>query len=220
MVFRPQATSHSTADCHPQVLRGIHALAMFLVKQVKIMENHREEEKSRRAVYDRIPNELAKVAPSLARELMWRVEALLGGEMDGDEDVLKVSSTKTQKTRNPKSPVDTTPRSDRTKIVFAACPRIKHLRPATPWAIVSSSEEESSTVISRPRPTVMIEEVADKLKDGTESSESATELVSVTRQIRKRYREASGGLVEEHQEVSVVSTITKWQSVEEVDQKP
>lgn len=56
------------------VLRGIRELARFIQGQVDILEDDTAEEKKKKLAYDRVPGDVVRDPPGLARELKWRVE--------------------------------------------------------------------------------------------------------------------------------------------------
>ncbi len=66
----------------PRVLESIEALAEFLVSEVHTME--RGTESAKKEAKDQVPSDRVKDAPSLARELRWRVRLTNGYTSDED----------------------------------------------------------------------------------------------------------------------------------------
>ena len=59
---------------HSRILDGLHQLATFLLAQIAILEDAEADDKQRKAVYDKIPNDVVRDPSGLAKELEWRVE--------------------------------------------------------------------------------------------------------------------------------------------------
>lgn len=87
--YRPNAKAPTVKLPHDRVLRGLMTLARFLIEQTDKMEDKSTEDKIRKLVWNRIPDEVQDPA-ALARELLWRVERELP-DLWEDEDEVKVS---------------------------------------------------------------------------------------------------------------------------------
>lgn len=66
-----------------RVLKGIDALAGFLVTQVRIME--RGSEQAKRDAKEQVPTDRVKDPAAVARELRWRARQAAGYSSDGEE---------------------------------------------------------------------------------------------------------------------------------------
>jgi F-box/leucine-rich repeat protein 10/11 len=89
----------SDASLHPRILAGLGALADFLVRQLRIMENPNIEDKRRKAIHEKIPSDRIKDPSALARELRWRVKRAAGvdSEDEGDHQNVALSAGKKRK---------------------------------------------------------------------------------------------------------------------------
>lgn len=67
----------------PRVLESLEALCSYLVSEVRIME--RGSEAAKRDAREHVPTDRIKDAPSLARELRWRVRLAAGTTSDDEE---------------------------------------------------------------------------------------------------------------------------------------
>lgn len=88
--YRPSGASKPEQDLHPRVLAGLVALSDFLVRQLRIMESPAVEDKRRKAIYDKIPNDKIKDPSALARELRWRTRRANGEDSEQEETQLKL----------------------------------------------------------------------------------------------------------------------------------
>lgn len=76
-MYRPRPQTNTPQPVHPRILQGLESLADFLVSQVSVLEDPDAEDRTKKAVYDKIPSEIIKDPSALARELQWRVAAEL-----------------------------------------------------------------------------------------------------------------------------------------------
>lgn len=88
-IYRPTAKPPTVKRPHDRVLRGLLALARFLIGQTAMMGNPATEDKQRQLIYRRIPGDIQDPA-ALAHELLWRVENELP-DLWEDEDEVKAS---------------------------------------------------------------------------------------------------------------------------------
>lgn len=84
--YRPGAKPSTIAKPVSHVLRGLVYLARFLIRQVQMMEDPKTDDKHRRLIWNRIPNEVQD-AGALAHELLWRVEQELPDSWEDEEEV-------------------------------------------------------------------------------------------------------------------------------------
>lgn len=105
--FRPIATKHAEElsgelGCR-RVLEGLLALARFLIKQTRMLEDASIEYKKRKLIYDRIPHDKVKDPLGLAHELRWRVRAAMGEASDDDALEERMTASSALKRQRPLS---------------------------------------------------------------------------------------------------------------------
>lgn len=122
--FRPTATKHSKEELPGElacrrVQEGLLALARFLIKQSRVLEDPAVEVKQRKLIYDRIPHDKVKDPSGLAHELQWRVREAMGEGSDDEEPEARSSGRPVKRQRSA-APVAS-------QITFAPRAPTKHL---------------------------------------------------------------------------------------------
>jgi F-box/leucine-rich repeat protein 10/11 len=211
--YKPnKATDNKQQPPYDRVLRGLVALARFLIQQVQQMENPKVEEKQRRLIWNRIPT---GIDPGpIAHELLWRVEQELPDNWEEDDDDVKISTDKDKGRRKLKSRKSTVANGD-----ASACkppPQLQLLdgpdrsvsslawtfSPA-PWKQEEHPIERATTVVALPRPSTS--------NDSGSVVNDAQLATASYRQIRKRVTADAGGeTVVEEQELVYTERRIVW----------
>ncbi|WVQ79596.1 hypothetical protein IAT38_001696 [Cryptococcus sp. DSM 104549] len=214
--YRPRAQSSHPQPPHHRVLQGLLSLSNFLIAQYARLHNPTVEDKIKKLVWERIPHDVVKDAEGLARELKWRVERELGemglleeGEVDGGvkEEERKVNGKHVEgrKGKGKEAAALMKKKQDRLSKIFDRKPvsRTWAFSPQS-WSLAKQTPEIATSLITRPRAT-------SSHIDTPKQDEEAEMTVSSTKQIRRRVRETTDGMVvEEVQESTFVERTTVW----------
>ncbi len=125
-----KADAESTDEpVHPRILAGLAALADFLVRQLRIMENPSIEDKRRKAIHDKIPGDRIKDPSALARELRWRAKRASGMDSEGEEEIQKQAKDSAYVVRKRKAGRGVSFEMDERQpsVVFAKAARTRHV---------------------------------------------------------------------------------------------
>jgi F-box/leucine-rich repeat protein 10/11 len=203
--YRP--TKENSGSLPPdRVLRGLVALARFLIAETERMESPATEDKIRKLVYGRIPPEVADPA-ALAHELLWRAERELPAGWEEEEAEVRID-TKGAKGKKRKNGA-TTPAS------AATTKRARAELPAAAAAVAASVHDcaQVQWESEEHKPVCEAENVMLPRPVNREGDEYAKQVTTTHRQTRRRVREEedSGGpvlILEEHELVFTERQVT------------
>ncbi|KAI0086684.1 Clavaminate synthase-like protein [Irpex rosettiformis] len=196
-----------------RVLESVEALAEFLVGEVRTME--RGSESAKREAKDQVPSDCVKDAPSLARELRWRVRLTNGYASDDDSkhrrkgNVAAPSSAAhhsavTKKRKRGEADTEVDPDGSYTPFL--------HFKPRSWDAMAAYPTEKDSRAVKSRRPIFEQAEWAKELldwKDGGEDAEDAPEAaIERRRDVIVKVRRTEKGI--ERQRVERVLEEWSW----------
>ncbi|TXT09207.1 hypothetical protein VHUM_02681 [Vanrija humicola] len=197
--YRPGAKPATVTKPVDRVLRGLVALAHFLIKQVRMMEDPETDDKHRKLIWNRIPAEVQDPG-ALAHELLWRVEQELPDSWEDEEEV-KVEETGTKGRKKKSSSAAANGSTKSLQLLDKpVSSRTWRFSPA-PW-------EQQDNPISQTKTTVML------ARPGATEPEEAELVEAVYRQRRKRTRAEDGELVLEEQDLVFTERRTTWRDAE------
>ncbi|KAL1407772.1 JmjC domain-containing histone demethylation protein 1 [Vanrija albida] len=213
--YRPGSKPPAVTRPVDRVLRGLVVLARFLIEQVRTMENPNTDDKQRRLIWNRIPNEVQD-AGGLAHELLWRVEQELPDSWEDEEEVkVEEKGSKGRKkkalgasngSKQSSQPREQSqqPREPSLQLREKSLQLLDKPASSRTWRFSPSPWEQEDNPIVQDRTTIML------ARPGGSELEEAEQVEAVYRQRRRRTHTEDGELVLEEQDLVFTERRTIW----------